>query len=94
MGAFSHEGVREGFSEEVTLELRPQVAESEGAHQAEGTASVKVLGFVVVSSTATNGKNNDGGAPGAGKERMRSEGVGRGHITPGLAGLCKEAGFG
>lgn len=86
--------MREGFSEEVTLELRPHVEESEGEHQAEGTASAKVLGFIVVSSTATNGKNNDGGAPGPGMERMRSEGVGRGHITPGLAGLSKEAGFG
>lgn len=92
--------VREGFPEEVTCELRPEggppshAEESEGEHQAEETASAKVLGLIVFNSITTNGNNHDDNVTGAGVERMRTEGVCRGHITPGLASLSEEAGFG
>lgn len=55
---------------------------------ARGTASAKVLGLVVLCSTTNNG-NNDDDVTGTREEGMRSEGVGRGQITPGLAGHCR-----
>lgn len=56
VGGYFILGVWEGFSEEVSFELRPEgggpshVKELEGEHQEAETASAKVLGLIVSSS--------------------------------------------
>lgn len=56
VGGYFILGVWEGFSEEVSFELRPEgggpshVEELEGEHRAAETASAKVLGLIVSNS--------------------------------------------